>query len=356
LFNEVLILIRDEIKAGKTPAELCEFGDNKICELAKTHFEDEPKMSRGVAFPTCISVNEVACHYSPYPEEQKPLKEGDIVRIDLGVQIDGYPAVVAYTVVVQAEKTPIKGRVADLVHAAKLMIETATRCMISEKKNNDIPPLLEKIAAAYGATPCDGVLSHRLKQYIIDGNECILMKPSPERRVEDTKFEAGQVWTIDVLLTTGKGKLCEGNARCCVYKRNMEQQYKLKLKASQSVLHDINSRFQTFPFTLRALDARTGRLGISECLKHELVIPYPVLYEKPGETVVHFKTTVFILKGVELATGLELSQEFITEKKCEDPDVLAVLKVGEKAKSTGEKVDIPPATVPEAAVPEKKEE
>lgn len=50
-------------------------------------------------------------------------------------------------------------------------------------QNNDVPPLLEKIAAAYGATPCDGVLSHRLKQYIIDGNECILMKPSPERRV-----------------------------------------------------------------------------------------------------------------------------------------------------------------------------
>lgn len=60
-------------------------------------------MDKGVAFPTCVSVNECVCHNSPLPSEpQEPIKEGDVVKVDLGVHIDGYVAVVAHTVVAGA--------------------------------------------------------------------------------------------------------------------------------------------------------------------------------------------------------------------------------------------------------------
>mgnify|MGYP001021795356 CR=1 FL=1 len=50
------------------------------------------------------------------------------------------------------------------------------------------------------------------------------------------------------------------------------------------------------PFSLRAFLDQTGaKVGIKECVEHELLIPFPVLQEKEGEYVAHFKSTVIVL-------------------------------------------------------------
>ena len=36
-----------------------------------------------------------------------------------------------------------------------------------------------------------------------------------------------------------------------------------------------------FPYN-RALEEKRARLGLVECVNHELLQPYPVLHEKPG--------------------------------------------------------------------------
>ena len=59
----------------------------------------------GIAFPTCISVNNVICHYSPLiSEPDTVLADGDMVKFDLGAHIDGFIAVVAHTFVVGENK------------------------------------------------------------------------------------------------------------------------------------------------------------------------------------------------------------------------------------------------------------
>ncbi|CAN0120255.1 unnamed protein product [Phaeothamnion confervicola] len=61
-------------------------------------------IDKGVSFPTCVSVNECICHNNPLESEadaQRPLAEGDLVKVDLGCHIDGYIAVVAHTVKVR---------------------------------------------------------------------------------------------------------------------------------------------------------------------------------------------------------------------------------------------------------------
>lgn len=56
-------------------------------ELSLTYVKK--RVEKGVAFPTCVSVNEVVGHYSPL-EDEVVLKEGDVVKVELGVHIDGY--------------------------------------------------------------------------------------------------------------------------------------------------------------------------------------------------------------------------------------------------------------------------
>ena len=72
-------------------------------------------------------------------------------------------------------------------------------------------------------------------------------------------------------------------------------------QASRAVFKEINTRFPALPFTFRELEgnssreASSSRLGIVECLSHGLLHPYPVMYEKSGELVAQFKTTVLLM-------------------------------------------------------------
>ncbi len=54
-------------------------------------------------------------------------------------------------------------------------------------------PVLNSIAEAYGCNMVEGVMSHQMSQFIIDGNKCILNKPGPEAKVEDVEFEENEV-------------------------------------------------------------------------------------------------------------------------------------------------------------------
>lgn len=47
---------------------------------------------KGIAFPTCISVNKVCGHNSPIEKDSVAIKEGYLVKIELGVHVDGFAA------------------------------------------------------------------------------------------------------------------------------------------------------------------------------------------------------------------------------------------------------------------------
>lgn len=82
----------------------------------------------------------------------------------------------------------------------------------------------------------------------------------------------------------GKTRVLDEKATT-LYKRALDMSYHLKIKASRTVFNEITTRFPTMPFTLRALPGRETRLGLHECLNHNLLHPYPVLHEKarPGQ-------------------------------------------------------------------------
>merc|ERR1711957_342036 len=77
-----------------------------------------------------------------------------------------------------------------------------------------------------------------------------------------------------------------------VFKRDLEQKYSLKMKTSRAFFSEVNARFPTLPFTLRAgKDERAWRMGVVECKNHGMFVEYPVLYEKAEEVVAQYKFT-----------------------------------------------------------------
>ena len=61
-----------------------------------------------------------------------------------------------------------------------------------------------------------------MKKHLIDGNECIINKETPEQRVDDWEFAPGDIIGLDVFVSSGEGMGKEIDARTTVYKREMD--------------------------------------------------------------------------------------------------------------------------------------
>ena len=74
-------------------------------------------------------------------------------------------------------------------------------------QNKDVTEAIQKVAAAYDCKIIEGVLSHQLKQFVIDGNKVILSVSNPDTRVDDAEFEENEVYAVDIFTSTGEGKV-----------------------------------------------------------------------------------------------------------------------------------------------------
>jgi curved DNA binding protein len=250
---------------------------------------------------------------------------------DLGVHIDGYIAVAAQTFAVpatagNAATTPISGRAADAYAAALISADTALKSLRPGNKNTAITELISKICGQFNVQPVQGVLSHIMPRNKIDGPKAILNRSDPEQKIEEVTFGQNEVWGIDIVVSTGDGKPKElDNREATVYKRTGNAAYSLKHKISRSIYSEVQTKYGLLPFSLRYLeDATKARFGIAEARDHDLVVPYPVLREREGETVVQVKFTALITdKGTTRITGpvsgLDLNGAIVqSEKKQKD--------------------------------------
>lgn len=270
-------------------------------------------------------------HYSPMQDESTVLAEGDVAKIDLGCHLDGFVAQAAHTVVVSADPaSKVTGRKAEAVLAGYHAFRAAQRLIREQGTNTKVTQTIARIAAAFEINPVEGVLSHKVKKHLIDGNDVIINKETPEQRVEEFEFAAGDVIGLDVYVSTGEGKPKEGDYRTTVFKRELDTQYNLKIKSARSFFSEVNKKYPTLPFSIRSFeDSTAAKIGVKECIAHDLLTAYPVLVEKAGEIVAQFKCTIAILprSTVILAGDIPLNLErFETEKKVADQELIDLLQ------------------------------
>lgn len=336
IVNKALQLVISQCKPKAKIVDICEKGDTFIREQAGNMYKNvKKKIERGIAFPTCVSVNNTVCHFSPLASDEAVLEENDIVKIDMGCHIDGFIAVVAHTHVLR--EGPVTGRAADVIAAANTAAEVALRLVRPGKKNKDVTEAIQKVAAAYDCKIVEGVLSHQLKQFVIDGNKVVLSVYNPDTRVDDVEFEENEVYAIDIVTSTGEGKpKLLDEKQTTIYKRAVDKNYHLKMKASRFIFSEISQKFPIMPFTARALEEKRARLGLVECVNHDLLQPYPVLHEKPGDLVAHIKFTVLLMpNGSDRITSHPLQQLQPAKSIDDDPEIKAWLALGIKSKKKG---------------------
>jgi len=197
----------------------------------------------------------------------------------------------------------------------------------------------------------------------MDGGKTIIQNPTEAQKKEHEKaeFAKHEVYAIDVLITTGDGKVCYyheqlvaalSNENSCFFSqtrdmdskttifKKTDENYQLKMKASRVLFSDIDKKFGNMPFTLRSLEnEQKARLGVLECVQHKLLEPYGILYDKDTEIIAQFKFTVLLMpSGSHKITGLPFDPSICeSEIKIEDEGLKAILSKGVSTKAAKKK-------------------
>ncbi|CAK9442150.1 uncharacterized protein LODBEIA_P58930 [Lodderomyces beijingensis] len=337
--NKVLAQVKEAAVAGSKTYDLCVKGDELLNEeLSKIYNSKKTKGTpKGIAYPTTVSPNHVPAHLAPVSvddEANVELKDGDVVSIQLGAQIDGFPAIVGETFIVGEKKdAPISGQKADLMQAAWAASEAALRTFKPGNRNWDITNIVAKVAREFETTPLESMLSHNQERLVMYGPKEIILNPSKQNKsnMETHKFDENDVYGLDILISTSKdGKVKPSQFRTSLYKLTGES-YALKMKMSHKILSEFKNKCnsQPFPYNIRNLeDPKKSRGGLAEPVNHKILLPYDVVVEREGEYVAQFYTTFGITKTgiVKYTSPVFDSELYKSDKQVTDEDILKLLE------------------------------
>ncbi|KIM33377.1 hypothetical protein M408DRAFT_19681 [Serendipita vermifera MAFF 305830] len=343
---------------GKKVYDLVVEGDQAIEAAAATVYNKKTKtgaVPKGIAFPTCISVNNAVAHFAPLqsdPASSLVLAKGDVVKIHLGAHIDGFAATSAETLIVGAtEDDPATGRAADAVKAAWTAAEAAMRYLKVGEKNYSVTDVVDKVTSIWECKPVENMLSCQYSQNVIDGKKKIILNPAEQQRrdVATVTFAENEIYGIDILVVSAAdGKSRSEDSRCTVYQRSSEVNYQLKMKTSRAVFSEAQKKSGAFPFNIRVLeDEKKARMGLQEAVQHGLVREYPILYTGTGTYVAAFHFTIALLAGgPSLITHPPVwykPEKVKTEKEVEDEEIKTLLtkplRESKKAKKAKKKAE-----------------
>uniref|UniRef100_A0A2K5XZD6 Peptidase M24 domain-containing protein n=1 Tax=Mandrillus leucophaeus TaxID=9568 RepID=A0A2K5XZD6_MANLE len=317
----VLQSLVEASSSGVSALSLCEKDDAMIMEEIGKIFKKKIEMKKGIAFPTSISVNNCVCHFSPLKSNQDYiLKEGDLVKLDLGVHVDGFIANVAH-------RTQVTGRKADVIKAIHFCDE-AVLCLVKPgNQNTQVTETLNKAAHSLTCMPIEGMLSHQLKEHVVDGEKTIIQNPTDQQKKDHEKAELAvhEVYAVDVLISS---------------EEDPSKQHGLKMKTSRAFFSEVERRFDAMPFTLRTFeDEKKAQMGVAQCTKHELLQLFNVLYKKEGEFLAQFKSTVLLMPIglMQITSGPFEPDLYKSEMEVQDAELKALLQSSASQKTQKKK-------------------
>ncbi len=275
-------IVREEAariaKPGMKLLDLAEYVEKRIRELGA-----EP------AFPVNLSINEVAAHYTPLVDDKTVIPDGSVLKIDLGVHVDGYIADTAVTV----SFNPI---FEGLLEASRNALEKALEVVRPGIRVNEIGKVIEETIKSYGFQPIRNLTGHSIDQYMIHSGRSI---PNFNDLFTRWKITDG-VYAIEPFATNGVGLVREGGITTIyALKRKIRGRYTQR----EAMLYNMIWRQRrTLPFCERWYrDAFPTIEGLRTTLKlmsrHGLIHEYPILIEKSGGMVAQFEHTIIVYRG-----------------------------------------------------------
>ena len=302
---------------------VCQRGDKLLDDEISKVYKGK-KIAKGIAHPTTVSPGTFITPYTPLTSDTEEaaliLKANEVVKIQLGAQIDGFGTIVCDSIVIPSskEKDEDAARIADLLLANYWANELLLRLIVppgllatgseEEKKKAaaqkpysqaKINQLLEKAVQSYGCNITESTTSWLFERNEIEGSKRIILAPAEGVKGEGLP-EVGEVWGVETGVTLGSGKVKTLPNRPTLYRRTTTT-YLLKRASSRTLLSEVVKKFGTFPFSLRQLDdERAAKSGVVECVRGNVLRQYEVVADRDNEPITRLFSTIGKLHFQEL--------------------------------------------------------
>ncbi|MBS7639637.1 MAG: type II methionyl aminopeptidase [Candidatus Bathyarchaeia archaeon] len=278
--GKIAARVREEakriVREGMKLLEICETIENMIRDLGGSP-----------AFPCNISVNEVAAHYTSPPNDARVIPEGALVKVDVGVHIDGYIADTAATICFSPEYE-------DMIHAAERALEAALRIMRPGLMISRVSSEIQSVIERYGFKPISNLSGHEIGRYMIHAGKSI---PNVSH-LSIERIRSGGVYAIEPFITfkDAAGRVEDGPEKYIF--RLVKTKTALKSANAKSLLRFIEENFRTLPFAERWLKKRYAsesyKTALSELLSSKCLMAYPVFIEVSRRPVAQAEHTVYV--------------------------------------------------------------
>jgi methionine aminopeptidase len=309
-------LLIEVVHTGASIGALCLRGDQLIADLASRVYKDVKL--KGLAFPTCLSPNDLICHYSPGNEEagsgvegDRVLQAGDLVKLELGAHVDGYPVLVATTVLVEEGKQRDnkdgdnrdgddedgereKGRY--LKRCADLLLQLSLRLFRVGRNSQDVARQLASACEQLGISFVEGVILHKLDRNDLNGleSESVVPHASIGQTIERYELVAGDVFVLDMAVTRESvvPRPC-GHVRSTVYGK-VPQPPTLRTKSGRALIAAVGD--------LAFHERSHPRMAIAEALGAKAVRVFPVM-QTAGQSCARALATVLLSPNGPIRLG-----------------------------------------------------
>jgi methionyl aminopeptidase len=287
------------VKAGEIAAQVMRRAlgkvrkGRKLLELAVFVESEIERLGGKPAFPVNISVNEIAAHYSPTAWDETTFAEGDLVKLDIGVHVDGYIADIA-------KSTVVGGARSGLISASEEALQRAIEIIKPGVKTSEIGAVVEETIRGHGFKPVENLTGHKLSRYSLHGGITV---PNVKTRHGDVLRE-GDVFAIEPFATSGAGRVVDEN-EAIIFRYLKDRP--LRLRESRIILAYVKENFGALPFAERWIAHLAPRhrlsLALRELAYSGAIYAYKILREKNRAPVAQAEHTVMVTKeGCEVTT------------------------------------------------------
>ena len=237
------------------------------------------------AFPTCISIDNIAAHYSPTHDDTLRFRRGNVVKLDLGAQKDGWIADTAVTIEVGTRNW------SRLIQASELALQTAIEAVHPGVETRVLGEGIRRAIESNGYKPIRNLTGHTIERYVLHAGKSVPNIPHGHDALEE-----GEVVAIEPFSSSGAGEV-DGRRTGNIYR--VLRTKPLKEDGLTDFLEKLSAEFKTLPFAERwahALDPKAPAL-LNQLLRARSVMTYPALLDVGAGIVAQTEHTMTVRAG-----------------------------------------------------------
>ncbi len=276
---------RSLIKPGATAREVCEEVEGYI-----------RGQGASPAFPCNLSVDHVAAHYTPGISDDVKLTSTSVVKLDIGVSVDGYIADTALTV-------DLSGRYQDLLDASREALEAVIERLRPGISLYEIGKTVESRIRRRGFKVVRNLTGHTIARHMIHAG--LSIPNYPDRTVFYKRLQPGTQAAIEPFATNGRGMVVEGGVTN-IYAYTGRRPRRGLNEEEKRLLDTIIDRFLTLPFTPRwlvdVMEPSRLEQTVKSLVAKGALHDYPILVEAGKGLVSQHEHTIVVLKDRVLVT------------------------------------------------------